>query len=74
MGRRPPDRVALRYSYLDLQDRAVDGGRRKILMPGLNWCWSEQIRWQFNYGFAHIEIGSSPGNLDIFQLRLEMGF
>jgi len=63
--------VALRYSYLDLQDRAVNGGRMNIFMPGLNWYWTESIRWQFNYGFAHVVEGPSPGNLGLFQMRLQ---
>lgn len=66
--------MALRYSHLDLQDRAVDGGRMNMLMPGVNWYWSEHVRRQFNYGFARVEKGSSPGNLDIFQTRLQLGF
>ena len=43
-------------------------------MPGLNWYWTEHIRWQFNYGFAHAVDGPSPGDLDIFQMRLQLGF
>lgn len=66
--------LALRYSYLDLQDSSVNGGRMNILMPGLNWYWSEDVRWQFNYGFSHVEKGPSPGNLDIFQMRLQVDF
>jgi len=66
--------LALRYSYLDLSDGNVNGGRMSILMPGLNWYWSDQIRCQFNYGFAHVEEGPSPGNLNIFQMRLQMDF
>jgi phosphate-selective porin OprO and OprP len=59
---------ALRYSYLDLEDRTVNGGRMNILMPGLNWYWNEYVHWQFNYGFAHVAHGPSPGNLDLFQM------
>jgi len=66
--------LALRYSYLDLQDGSVDGGCMNILMPGMNWYWTEHIRWQFNYGFAHAVDGPSPGDLDIFQMRLQLGF
>lgn len=66
--------LAIRYSYLNLQDGNVDGGRMNILMPGLNWYWTEHIRWQFNYGFAHVTEGPSPGNLNILQARLQLGF
>jgi phosphate-selective porin OprO/OprP len=63
--------MACRYSYLDLADGLVRGGRMNILMPGVNWYWNEHIRWLFNYGFAHVVEGPSPGNLNIFQLRLQ---
>ncbi|MGB7747486.1 MAG: porin [Verrucomicrobiia bacterium] len=66
--------LALRYSYLDLNSGAVNGGRMNILMPGVNWYWTEHLRWQFNYGFAHVVEGHSPGNLNIFQMRLQWIF
>jgi len=66
--------LTCRYSYLDLADGAVDGGRMNIFMPGVNWYWTEHIRWQFNYGFARVVDGASPGNLNIFQMRLQLGF
>lgn len=66
--------LALRYSYLDLNDGAVSGGRMNILMPGASWYWSEHVRWQFNYGFAHVAEGPSPGNLHTFQSRLQLNY
>ena len=66
--------LALRYSYLDLQDGSVNGGRMNVLMTGLNWYWSEHIRWMFNYGFAHVAEGPSPGNLNLFQMRLQWNY
>jgi phosphate-selective porin OprO/OprP len=66
--------IAARYSYLDLTDGAVNGGRMAILMPGVNWYWNQHARWQFNYGFAHVVDGPSPGNLNIFQARFQIVF
>jgi phosphate-selective porin OprO/OprP len=66
--------LAVRYSYLDLKDGNVNGGRMSVLMPGVNWYWCDHVRWQLNYGFAHVVEGPSPGNLSLFQMRLEVGF
>jgi len=66
--------LATRFSYLDLTDGPIDGGRMAILMPGLNWYWNQHLRWQFNYGFSHVDGGPSPGNLNIFQARVQFAY
>ena len=66
--------LALRYSYLDLADQTIDGGRMRVIMPALNWYWNEHVRWQFNCGFSRVEGGPSPGDLGILQTRLQVRF
>jgi phosphate-selective porin OprO/OprP len=66
--------VAARYSYLDLNSGSVNGGTMHIAMLGLNWYWNRYVRWMFNTGYANVSGGPSPGNLYIFQARLQMVF
>jgi phosphate-selective porin OprO and OprP len=66
--------LAARASYLDLSDGPIDGGRMVVLMPGVNWYWSRHLRVQANYGWADVLDGPHPGNLHIFQARLQMYF
>jgi len=66
--------LGLRYSYLDLTDGPIDGGRMSILLPGVNWYLSRHLRLQFNYGWAEIQGGASPGDLHIFQGRAQLLF
>ena len=64
--------IATRYSYLDLQDGPVHGGRMGIAMTGLTWYWNRYVRWMFEYGFARVRGGPTPGDLHIFQLRCQL--
>jgi len=64
--------LGVRGSYLDLSDGPVQGGRMFVLMPGLNWYLGQHLRLQGNYGWAHVVDGPSPGNLHLFQVRLQI--
>lgn len=66
--------IAGRWSYVDLTSGSVNGGRMNIAMLGLNWYWNRYIRWMFNTGYANVTGGPSPGDLYIFQARLQMTF
>ncbi len=64
--------VAARTSYLDLSSGPVEGGRIAEATLGLNWWWSRYLRWQLNYGAAHIMGGASPGRLQVLQGRVQL--
>lgn len=64
--------AALRASYLDLSSGPVDGGRIAETTLGLNWWWNRYLRWQLNYGYAHIAGGASPGRLQVLQGRVQL--
>ena len=64
--------VAARLSYLNLEDGPIDGGRMMIFMPGINWYLSQHLRLQANYGWAMVHEGPHPGNLHLFQARLQL--
>jgi phosphate-selective porin OprO/OprP len=64
--------VGTRLSYLTLNDGPIRGGRMFEFMPGLNWYWSKHVRLQANYGWARVQEGPHPGDLHLFQTRLQV--
>ena len=41
--------AGLRFSYLDLNDKAIQGGTLSDWTLGLNWFWNPNMKVQFNY-------------------------
>ncbi len=41
--------VASRWSYVDLNDGLVQGGRVQNLTQGVNWYLNPYCKWVFNY-------------------------
>ncbi len=63
--------LAARYSYFDLNDADIRGGRTNNLTVGLNWHLSRNMRISWNYVYA------DPTESDIahiFQTRLQFSF
>ena len=46
-------RSAPRFSYLDLNDKAIQGGTVYDWTAGLNWFWNPNMKVQFNYILEH---------------------
>ncbi|MBX3438954.1 MAG: porin [Planctomycetaceae bacterium] len=67
--------VAGRWSWLDLEDSGVEGGRLNDLTFGLNWYLNGFTKFQFNYIRAFLE---SPVNghstADIAAVRAQLDF
>ncbi len=63
--------IAARYSYLDLDDKSVDGGRLQDFTLGVNWYLNPNTRIMWNYIFADLADG---GDADIFQMRFQIDF
>ncbi|WP_231742291.1 OprO/OprP family phosphate-selective porin [Stieleria varia] len=67
--------IATRYSYLDLSDKNIQGGRLNNLTLGLNWYLNPHTKFQWNYIHAMLD---SPGNIesnaDVFALRAQVDF
>jgi len=72
-GRRGPGawEVAGRYSYLDLNDGGIEGGRLNDLILGVNWYLNPNTRIVWNYVHADVDDG---GDADIFQTRFQIDF
>lgn len=70
--------LALRLSYVDLNDGEIKGGREKNFTAGLNWYLFPKIRLMFNYVWAKVEDRDAPsvddGRADILQARCQMSF
>ncbi len=47
--------LALRYSWLDLEDKDVDGGQQQDLTAGVNWYLNPNLRVSFNYVHGWLE-------------------
>jgi phosphate-selective porin OprO/OprP len=63
-----------RYSFVDLSDEGIQGGRLTMLMAGVNWYLHSHVKWRFNYGFGRVSGRQPEGNLNIFQTRVEVDF
>jgi phosphate-selective porin OprO/OprP len=66
--------LGLRYSFLDLNDGSIRGGRSNIVMAGLNWYWSRYVKFRVNGGYAAVTGPSARGGLFILQSRLDLDF
>jgi phosphate-selective porin OprO/OprP len=66
--------IAARFSYTDLTDANVSGGRLSLLMTGVNWYLHPHIRWMFNYGMGRVSDTAQDGDLFIFQTRIGVDF
>jgi phosphate-selective porin OprO/OprP len=62
--------LACRYSFTNLTNGIVAGGRLNMLMGGLNWYLTPNIRWYGNVGRGRVTGTAQTGYLTIFQMRL----
>lgn len=63
--------LAARYSHLDLNDAAIDGGRLQDYTFGLNWYLNPNLRITWNYVYAHSD---GAGDASVFQWRFQLAF
>lgn len=68
--------VAARYSWLDLNDDGVSGGRERNLTLGLNWWVNPSVLFRFNYVYANPDdnFAGQSENVNIFQARSQVVF
>jgi phosphate-selective porin OprO/OprP len=66
--------AAARFSYCDLSDGDVRGGRLTMFTTGLNWYPHPHIRWMFDVGIGNRSASAANGNLFIFQTRVGVDF
>ena len=68
--------VGLRYDYLNLRDKAIDGGIAQDGVLGLNWIWNPNMRMQFNYVLTYRDAPQNvvSGVINGFGTRFEYDF
>ncbi len=69
--------LAARYTYLNLDDKAITGGRLNDVTLGVNWYWNPNTKMQFNYDYVYIQGGQNPlarGAVHSFGTRLAYDF
>lgn len=69
--------TGVRYSYLDLDDKGVNGGRLNGVTYGVTWYWNANVRLQFNYDYLYRDGGPNPlakGAIHSFGTRLAVDF
>ncbi len=52
--------LAARYSYLDLTDKGIAGGRLNSVTLGLNWYLNANAKLQFNYDYTYRDMVANP--------------
>ena len=67
--------AALRFSYVDLNSRSIQGGKEANLTAGVNWYLNGNTRVMFNYIHARVMDRNEPpidgGKANIFQVRFQ---
>jgi phosphate-selective porin OprO/OprP len=66
--------LAGRYSWTDLNDAAVHGGRFSRASLGVNWYATDNLRLEFNYGYGRLADVGTEGTTQFFQARLQFVF
>lgn len=73
--------IAGRWSYLDLNDENILGGRVNDLSLGMNWYLNKNTKFQFNYIHSFLDSSSNingpvikNSNSDIIAMRAQLDF
>ncbi|WP_126456483.1 OprO/OprP family phosphate-selective porin [Sulfuriflexus mobilis] len=66
--------LAVRYSTLDLDDGAIQGGEEDNLTLGLNWYVNPNVRIMANYIDVDAEVAGVDDDPNIFAMRAQIDF
>jgi phosphate-selective porin OprO/OprP len=70
--------VALRHSYIDLNDGNIRGGKERNSTIGVNWYLLGKQKLMLNYIRVDVKDRTNPfvddGSADIFQIRFQVSF
>jgi phosphate-selective porin OprO/OprP len=68
--------LATRFSFVDLNDEAIKGGKEWNFTAGLNWYATRKTRFTLNYIHAHVKDRLDPlikkGDANIIQARFQI--
>jgi phosphate-selective porin OprO/OprP len=63
--------LVARYSYSDMDDQGIRGGKFWRLTPMVNWHLSGNVRLEFVYGYGTLDRFDVVGRTQFFQSRLQ---
>jgi phosphate-selective porin OprO and OprP len=66
--------LVLRYSYIDLDNQRVQGGKFGRFTPMVNWHMSNNMRLELGYGYGRLDRFDLKGNTQFFQSRIQLQF
>jgi phosphate-selective porin OprO/OprP len=69
--------TAFRWSFVDLDDESIDGGKENNFTVGLTWYPNPNFRWMFNYVRADVDQHADmddDGWANIFETRFQAAF
>jgi phosphate-selective porin OprO/OprP len=68
--------LTYRYSYVDLNDKSIQGGLYSEHTVGLNWYWNANVKIQFNYinGARTVPAGAVSGTVQGVAVRGSLEF
>jgi len=66
--------AVMKFSYSDLVDGAIDGGRFWRLTPMVNWYLTDHARLEFNYGVGNLDRFGLTGTTQFLQTRFQFQF
>jgi phosphate-selective porin OprO/OprP len=61
-----------RFSYTDLDDGPVQGGRFWRFTPMVNWHMSPNVRLELVYGYGVLDRFDTKGGSHFFQTRIQL--
>lgn len=66
--------LVLRYSYINLDDQKIQGGKFGRVTPMVNWHMSNNVRLEAGYGYGRLDRFDLRGNTQFFQTRIQLQF
>jgi phosphate-selective porin OprO/OprP len=63
--------VVLKYSYVNLTDGTVQGGKFGRVTPMINWYLTDNLRLEFAYGYGRLNETNIVGRTMFFQSRVQ---
>lgn len=71
--------IGFRHSFVDLNDKSIEGGKERNFTLAINWYFKSKIRLMFNYVRADVEDRDNnhvvdDGSANIFQTRFQIHF
>jgi phosphate-selective porin OprO/OprP len=61
-----------RFSYTDLEDGGIQGGKFWRFTPMVNWHMSPNVRLEIVYGYGELDRFDTKGGSHFFQTRIQL--